>query len=291
MRREGYELSIGKPRVITREVDGVVEEPFETLVIEVPPERIGAVMELIGTRRAQMIEMHTRGNYSHIVFSIPARGLIGLRTRLLNATQGTAIIHHRFEKYRPLEGEIAGRSNGVLISMVAGKTVAFGLDGLQDRAELFVGPGEDVYEGMIVGENSRSGDMPVNPTKEKKLTNMRASGSDRNIILKPPRLMSLEMALEYIEEDEIVEVTPDKIRLRKRSSWRKPTAAALADKKVDPGRTAATRHGTPNGTANGRITTTTQRTLRRKKRTRNAIILHSLPSPFFVFVVSVVSWW
>jgi GTP-binding protein len=162
-----------------------------------------------------MVEMHTRGNYSHIVFSIPARGLIGLRTRLLNATQGTAIIHHRFEKYRPLEGDIAGRSTGVLISMVAGKTVAFGLDGLQDRAELFVGPGEDVYEGMIVGENSRSGDMPVNPTKEKKLTNMRASGSDRNIILKPPRLLSLEMALEYIEEDEIVEVTPDKIRLRK----------------------------------------------------------------------------
>ena len=215
MRREGYELSIGKPRVITREVDGVTEEPFETLVIEVPPERMGAVMELIGTRRAQMIEMHTRGNYSHIVFSIPARGLIGLRTRLLNATQGTAIIHHRFEKYRPIEGEIAGRSTGVLISMVAGRTVAFGLDGLQDRAELFVGPGEDVYEGMIVGENSRSGDMPVNPTKEKKLTNMRASGSDRNIILKPPRLLSLEMALEYIEEDELVEVTPDNIRLRK----------------------------------------------------------------------------
>ena len=176
---------------------------------------MGAVMELIGSRRAQMVEMHARGRLSHIVFSIPARGLIGLRTRLLNATQGTAIIHHRFEKYRPLEGEITGRSTGVLISMVAGKTVAFGLDGLQDRAELFVAPGEDVYEGMIVGENSRSGDMPVNPTKEKKLTNMRASGSDRNIILKPPRLLTLEMALEYIEEDEVVEVTPDKIRLRK----------------------------------------------------------------------------
>ena len=124
-------------------------------------------------------------------------------------------MHHRFEEYSPLEGEIAGRPNGVLISMVAGKAVAFGLDGLQERAELFVGPGEDVYEGMIVGENSRSGDMPVNPTKEKKLTNMRASGSDRNILLKPPRLLTLEMALEYIEEDELVEVTPDKIRLRK----------------------------------------------------------------------------
>jgi GTP-binding protein len=134
---------------------------------------------------------------------------------LLNATQGTAIIHHRFESYRPYEGEIQGRANGVLISMCGGKTVAFGLDGLQDRAELFVGPGEEVYEGMIVGENAREGDMTVNPTKEKKLTNMRASGSDRNIILKPPREMSLEMALEYIEEDEMVEVTPDKIRLRK----------------------------------------------------------------------------
>jgi len=215
MRREGYELSIGKPRVITRQHEGVTEEPFETLVVEVPPDRLGAVMELTGARRGQMLEMQTRGNYAHVQFSIPARGLIGLRTRLLNATQGTAIIHHRFEKYRPLEGDINGRATGVLISMTSGKAVAFGLDGLQERSELLIGPGEDVYEGMIVGENSRSGDMPVNPTKEKKLTNMRASGSDRNIILKPPRQLTLEMSLEYIEEDELVEVTPDKIRLRK----------------------------------------------------------------------------
>jgi GTP-binding protein len=193
----------------------VTEEPFETLVVEVPPDRLGAVMELTGARRGQMLEMQTRGNYAHVQFSIPARGLIGLRTRLLNATQGTAIIHHRFEKYRPLEGDINGRATGVLISMTSGKAVAFGLDGLQERSELLIGPGEDVYEGMIVGENSRSGDMPVNPTKEKKLTNMRASGSDRNIILKPPRQLTLEMSLEYIEEDELVEVTPDKIRLRK----------------------------------------------------------------------------
>jgi GTP-binding protein len=215
MRREGFEISIGKPRVITRHHNGVVEEPFENLVVEVPPDRMGPVMEMIGARRGQIREMSTRGEYSHLSFSIPARGLIGLRTRLLNATQGMAIIHHRFESYRPLEGEIAGRPNGVLISMTTGKAVAFGLDGLQDRAELFVSPGDDIYEGMIVGENSRSGDMPVNPTKEKKLTNMRASGSDRNIILKPARPMTLEMALEYIEEDELVEVTPDKIRLRK----------------------------------------------------------------------------
>ncbi len=215
MRREGYELAIGKPQVITRQVNGITEEPFESLVVEVPHDKIGPVMEIVGARRGRMVEMHNRGEYAHLLFSIPARGLIGIRTRLLNATQGTAVIHHRFETYRPLEGEIAARPNGVLVSMQAGRTVAFGLDGLQDRADMFVGPGEEVYEGMIVGENSRTGDMTVNPTKEKKLTNMRATGSDRNILLKPPREMSLESALEYIEEDELVEVTPDKIRLRK----------------------------------------------------------------------------
>ncbi|HEX4132765.1 MAG TPA: translational GTPase TypA [Pirellulales bacterium] len=215
MRREGYELSIGKPHVITRETDGIVEEPFESLVVEVPPEKMGPVMELVGARRGQMVEMHTRGQYSHIRFSIPARGLIGLRTRLLNATQGVAIMHHRFEAYRPLEGDIAGRPNGVLVSMVAGKAVAYSLNTLQERSDLFVAPGDEVYEGMIVGENARSDDMPVNPTKEKKLTNIRAAGSDENILLKPPRQMTLEMALEYIEEDELVEVTPSHVRLRK----------------------------------------------------------------------------
>ncbi len=215
MRREGYELSVGKPQVILRERDGITEEPFEALIVEVPHDKLGTVMEMIGSRRGQMVEMNTRGEYAHVAFSMPARGLIGLRTRLLNATQGTAIMHHRFEAYRPLEGDIVGRANGVLVSMVSGKAVAFGLDGLQDRAEMFVGPGDIVYEGMIVGENSRSEDMAVNPTKEKKLTNMRASGSDRNILLKPPRELSLEAALEYIEDDELVEVTPTSVRLRK----------------------------------------------------------------------------
>ncbi len=215
MRREGYELSIGKPHVILREHDGVTEEPFESLVIEVPHERLGAVMEMVGARRGQLLEMNNRGQYASVAFSIPARGLIGLRTKLLNATGGLAIMHHRFERYRPMEADIAGRPNGVLVSMISGKSVAFGLDGLQDRAELFVGPGETIYEGMIVGENSRGEDMTVNPTKEKKLTNMRASGSDRNILLKPPRELTLESALEYIEEDELVEVTPGSIRLRK----------------------------------------------------------------------------
>ncbi len=215
MRREGFEMSIGKPRVIVRDNHGVLEEPFESLVIEVPPDKLGAVMELVGARRGQLVEMTSHDDYTYAVFSIPARGLIGLRTRLLNATQGTAIVHHRFECYRPLEGDLPGRPNGVLVSMASGRAVAFGLDGLQERAEMFVGPGDVVYEGMIVGENSRKGDMPVNPTKEKKLTNIRAAGSDRNILLKPPRVLSLEVALEYIEEDELVEVTPTQIRLRK----------------------------------------------------------------------------
>jgi GTP-binding protein len=146
---------------------------------------------------------------------IPARGLIGLRTRLLNSTQGTAIIHHRFAEYRPIEGEIPRRANGVLVSMVSGKAVAYALNMLQERAEMFVGPGDEVYEGMVVGENSRDNDLVVNPVKEKKLTNIRAAGSDENVILKPPRRMSLEAALEYIEDDELVEVTPSQIRLRK----------------------------------------------------------------------------
>jgi GTP-binding protein len=215
MRREGFEISVGKPKVILRKEGDTVYEPFETLVVEVPHDKLGPVMELTGSRRGQLKHMGNRGEFAHTTFSIPARGLIGLRTRVLNATQGTAIMHHRFEKWGAMEGEVAGRANGVLVSMVPGKAVAFGLDGLQERADLFIEPGDEVYEGMICGENARSEDMTVNPTKEKKLTNMRASGSDRNILLKPPRRMSLEEALEYIEDDELVEVTPAVIRLRK----------------------------------------------------------------------------
>jgi GTP-binding protein len=215
MRREGFELSVGKPRVIFKTINGKKHEPFETLRVEVPTETMGPVMELVGLRRGQLEEMDQRGDYSLLKFVIPSRGLIGLRTRLLNATRGTAIIHHRFESYRPVEGEVPKRANGVLISMVGGKTIPFALFGLQDRSELLVPPGTEVYEGMIVGENARENDMTVNPCREKKLTNMRASGSDENVILKPPRDLSLEAALEYIEEDELVEVTPDSIRLRK----------------------------------------------------------------------------
>jgi GTP-binding protein len=215
MRREGYEISIGKPQVILHDRNGVVEEPFESLVVEVPEASTGAVMELVGQRRGQLVEMTSHNQYTYLLFSIPARGLIGLRTRLLNATQGTAVIHHRFDRYRPVEADIPGRATGVLVSNAAGRGVAYGLDALQQRAEMHIGPGDVVYEGMIVGENSRSNDMTVNPTKEKKLSNMRAVGHDRNILLKPPRRLSLEEALEFIADDELVEVTPTQIRLRK----------------------------------------------------------------------------
>jgi GTP-binding protein len=215
MRREGYELSVGKPHVIFREIDGQTCEPFETLVAEAPTERTGPVMELVGERRGVLLEMAGHHDYTFMTFSIPARGLIGLRTRLLNATQGTAIMHHRFEGYHPMAEAIPSRATGVLVSIASGKAVAFGLDSLQQRAELHVAPGDVIYEGMIVGENSRPEDMNVNPTKEKKLSNMRAAGHDRNILLKPARRLSLEEALEFIEEDEWVEVTPSSIRLRK----------------------------------------------------------------------------
>jgi GTP-binding protein len=216
MRRESYEFSVGKPRVITRDNQGVTEEPFETLNIEVPSDRLGPVMELVGERRGAVLEMTTRREFTYVTFSIPARGLIGLRTRLLNGTHGTVIMHHRFESYKPLEGGVPSRSNGVYVSTGTGRAVAFALYGLQQRADMFVAPGEDVYEGMIVGENSREEDLAVNPLKEKKLTNIRAAGSDDAILLKPPRRMSMESALEYIEDDELLEITPTQIRLRKR---------------------------------------------------------------------------
>jgi GTP-binding protein len=216
MRRESYELSVSKPQVILRKEGGKTLEPFEILNVEVPTEKMGPIMELVGQRRGELQEMSSRGEYSLVSFLIPARGLIGLRTRLLNATQGTAIVHHRFESYRELDGDIPKRANGVLVSQSNGSAVGFALFGLQERSELFVKPGDDVYEGMIVGENVRSEDMVVNPIRQKKLTNIRAAGSDENILLKPPRVMSLEMALEYIEADELLEVTPTQLRFRKR---------------------------------------------------------------------------
>ena len=216
MRREGYEMSIGKPQVIRKRIDGEWHEPFELLTVDVPTADMGGVMELVCTRRGQLKQMTSNDlGQSHLEFLIPARGLIGLRTRVLNVSKGEAIMNHRFECYQPMEGEVPHRANGVLVSQEVGRVVGFALWKLQERSELFVAPGDDVYEGMIVGENSRENDMVVNPIKEKKLTNMRASGSDENMMLKPPREMSLEQALEYIQDDEFVEVTPKIIRLRK----------------------------------------------------------------------------
>ena len=215
MRREGYEMSVSKPRVVLKRIDGQLQEPFEVLNVEVPTDRVGPIMEMVGNRRGILETMTPRGEYTLLQFSIPARGLIGVRTKMLNATQGTAIIHHRFAGYQPIGPDMARRANGVLISMVPGKAVAYSLFALQERSELFVSPGDDVYEGMIVGENARDNDLVVNPTKEKKLTNIRSAGNDENIILRPPRQLFLEAALEYVEDDELVEVTPNSIRLRK----------------------------------------------------------------------------
>ena len=218
MRREGYEFQVSRPRVITREgVNGERLEPYEELMIDVPESFLGAVIEKLGPRRAEMLEMKNPGQgMVRLRYRIPARGLFGYRSEFLTDTRGTGVIHHRFFDYGPWAGPLAGRTRGTLVSMEAGTIVAFALANLQERSTLFVGPGDSVYEGMIVGENSRPGDMDVNPTKEKKLTNMRSKSSDENVQLEPPRELTLEGALEYIEDDELIEVTPGAIRLRKR---------------------------------------------------------------------------
>jgi GTP-binding protein len=217
MRREGYELSISKPHVIMHKdkETGAVLEPIEYLVVDVPEKNMGGVMELVGNRKGELVRMDNRSGQVHLEFTIPARGLIGLRTRMLTATQGTAVMHHNFHEYAPARGDVPSRGNGVMVSMSGGSVNAYALNNLQERGVMFVAPTDPVYEGQIVAENSRDSDMVVNPTTAKKLSNMRTTGSDENIILKPPRKMTLEQALEYIEEDELVEVTPQSIRLRK----------------------------------------------------------------------------
>ena len=218
MRREGYEFQVSRPRVITRQgPDGARLEPYEELAIDVPEDFLGAVIEKLGPRKAEMIEMRNPGqSLVRLLYRIPARGLFGYRSEFLTDTRGTGIMHHRFLEYGPWAGPLAGRKRGTLVSMERGVAVAFGLFNLQERSTLFIEPGTDVYEGMIIGENARPGDMDVNPTKEKKLTNMRTTSSDENIQLEPPRGLTLESALEYIEGDELIEVTPSSIRLRKR---------------------------------------------------------------------------
>ena len=218
MRREGYEFQVSRPRVISREgPSGEKLEPYEELMIDVPEAHLGVVIEELGPRRAELIDMRNPGQgMVRLRYRIPARGLFGYRSEFLTDTRGTGIMHHRFLEYGAWAGPLAGRTRGTLVSMEHGTVVAFALFNLQERATLLVQPGDAVYEGMIIGENSRPGDMDVNPTKEKKLTNMRSKSSDENIQLEPPRELTLEGALEYIEDDELIEVTPRTIRLRKR---------------------------------------------------------------------------
>jgi GTP-binding protein len=219
MRREGYEFQVSRPRVITREgMNGERLEPYEELMIDVNEEYLGAVIEKLGPRRGEMLEMKNPGQgMVRLLYRIPSRGLFGYRSEFMTDTRGTGILHHRFLDYGAWAGPLAGRTRGSLVSMENGTIVAFALANLQDRSTLFVQPGDDVYQGMVVGENSRPGDMDVNPTREKKLTNMRSKSSDENVQLEPPRELTLEAALEYIEDDELIEVTPKSIRLRKRS--------------------------------------------------------------------------
>ncbi|MGH7662835.1 MAG: translational GTPase TypA [Gemmatimonadaceae bacterium] len=220
MRREGYEFQVSRPRVILREGErgGERLEPYEELAIDVPEEFLGAVMEKLGPRRAEMIEMkHPSDGMVRMLYRIPARGLFGYRSEFLTDTRGTGIMHHRYLDYGGWAGPLAGRKRGTLVSMERGMAVGFALYNLQERSTLFVAPGTAVYEGMIIGENSRPGDLDVNPTREKKLTNMRTTSSDENIQLEPPRELTLEGALEYIEDDELIEITPLAIRLRKRA--------------------------------------------------------------------------
>jgi GTP-binding protein len=217
MRREGYEFQVSRPRIIPREgANGEQLEPYEELMIDCPEGYLGVVMEKLGPRRATLLDMRNPGvGMIRMRFKIPARGLLGYRSEFLTDTRGTGIMHHRFLEYGPWAGPLAGRSRGVMVADREGVAVAFALFNLQERGTMFVKPGDAVYEGMIVGESARPGDMDVNAAKEKKLTNMRTTASDEMIILEPPRQVTLELALEYIEDDELIEVTPSSIRLRK----------------------------------------------------------------------------
>jgi GTP-binding protein len=229
MRREGFELTVGKPQVVTREIGGKVHEPVERLAIDAPEEYVGVITQLLALRKGRVEEMVNHGTgWVRLEYLVPARGLIGFRTEFLTETRGTGILHHVFERYEPWHGELRTRPTGSLVADRRGPTTAFALLNLQERGQLFVGPGEEVYEGMIVGENARSEDLDVNATKQKKLTNIRSSTADELVRLIPPRQLSLEQALEAIRDDECAEVTPLHVRLRKTelSAQRRQTAAS-----------------------------------------------------------------
>lgn len=215
MRREGYELMVGQPQVIYKEIDGKKCEPVETLVVDVPENVSGKVIELATQRKGELKIMEPKGDQQHLEFDIPSRGLIGLRNNVLTATGGEAVMNHRFKEYQPFKGEMRGRSNGSLISMGNGPGTPFSIDKLQDRGIFFVPPGENLYTGQVIGEHNRENDIVVNIQKGKQLTNMRASGSDSNSKIVPPRLFSLEEGMEYIQKDEYLEITPESIRMRK----------------------------------------------------------------------------
>lgn len=215
MRREGYELQVGQPQVIFKEIDGVRHEPVETLVVDVPEESAGKVIELVTQRKGELLVMEPKGDLQHLEFIIPARGIIGLRNNVLTATAGEAIMNHRFKAYEPYKGNIPGRINGSLISMETGAGTAYAIDKLQDRGFFFVDPGEEVYMGQVIGEHNRQNDIVINIQKGKQLTNMRASGSDTNVRITPKIQFSLEEAMEYIQKDEYLEITPKSIRMRK----------------------------------------------------------------------------
>ena len=215
MRREGYELQVGKPRVIFKEINGQKCEPLEHLTIDVPQEFMGAVMENLGVRKAELINMVELAGYLRMEFVVPARGLIGFRAQFLTATKGNGIMNHIFHGYAPYKGDIPGRTRGALVAFEDGETTPYGLNSVQDRGTLFLGANVPVYTGQVIGENARENDMDVNPNKKKHVTNMRSSSSDEAVRLTPPRIFSLEQALEWINDDELVEVTPENIRMRK----------------------------------------------------------------------------
>ena len=217
MRREGFELLVSRPKVIMKEINGVKCEPIERLVVNVPDESIGTVIEKLGRRKAEMVNMEPAElGHTKIEFKIPARGLIGYRTEFLTDTKGTGTMNSIFDSYEPYKGEVQSRTRGVLVAFEAGTSVTYGLYNAQERGDLFIGAGVEVYEGMIVGLNARNEDISINVCKEKHLTNTRASGSDDALRLVPPIQMSLEKAIEFIEDDELVEITPKNIRLRKK---------------------------------------------------------------------------
>ncbi len=215
MRREGFELQVGQPKVLDKTIGGQRCEPIENLTIDVPEESVGKAIELTTRRKGALVHMDTRGDRTHLEFDIPSRGLIGLRSNLLTATAGEAVVAHRLKGYEPYKGEIEGRTNGSLVSLETGVSVAYSMDKLQDRGRFFIDPGEEIYEGQVVGEHTRERDLNINICKTKKLTNVRAAGSDEKVMLPPPIRFSLEEALEYIQEDELVEVTPKAMRIRK----------------------------------------------------------------------------